>query len=295
MKVMAMNGDNQLIKFQLLLMDGMPQKASLVRQVLDCIKTKPEKRIASIVHINQVHPGNTTLEVAAAHVPLGNTICMWHRVTDIVAALTPKVFSATLARLDNFRIMRVNSRKQNRAAGLACRAQCKVNMRQDLWTMGSVRTVMLALMVIVTVVLTKMIGMLVTPTQLTTSFATPVLPGHIKTRKLQRLVSYVPKVNIKIWSNKRPVNLVAATTVTNRTNTTKIKPVKAHAKIAIVFPMELTSTLRVHFTHALNVMVAITYIQAVMSVRYARPGNGPISMDLHMLARTVRLGSTGHK
>ena len=68
--------------------------------------------------------------------------------------------------------------------------------------MGSAVIVVLALMVIVTVVpthhLTTMIGMLVTPTKLTTSFAIPVLPGNIKTRKLQRLVSYVPKVNTKI-------------------------------------------------------------------------------------------------
>lgn len=124
--------------------------------------------------------------------------------------------------------------------------------------MGNAVIVVLALMVIVTVVLTKMIGMLVTPTQLTTSFAIPVLPGNIKTRKLQRLVSYVPKANIKIWSNKRPVNLVRATSVENLTNTTKMNPEKRIAKIAIVFPMELTSTLRVHLPHALNVMVAST-------------------------------------
>lgn len=128
--------------------------------------------------------------------------------------------------------------------------------------MGNAVIVVLALMVIVLVGLThltKMIGMLVTPTQLTTSFAIPVLPGNIKTRKLQRLVSYVPKANIKIWSNKRPVNLVRATSVENLTNTTKMNPGKRIAKIAIVsMATEPTSTLRVHLPHALNVMVAST-------------------------------------
>lgn len=137
MKVMAMNGDNQLIKLQLLLMDGiMKQKTSLVRQVLGCIKMKPGKRIASIVAMMQHNlqaPGNTTLEVAAAHVPLENTMSMWHRVSELLAVPpTPKVFSATLARLGNSRMRRVKRRKKNRAAGLACRAQCLGNMRQDL-------------------------------------------------------------------------------------------------------------------------------------------------------------------
>ena len=128
--------------------------------------------------------------------------------------------------------------------------------------MGSAVIVMLALMVIVTVTvvpthLTKMIGMLVTPTQLTTSFAIPVLPGHIKIKQGKLAVLLVVKVNTKIKTNKRPVNLAAATILQNRTNTTKIKPVKAHAKIAIVLTAtELTSTLRIHLPHALNVMVA---------------------------------------
>ena len=75
-----------------------------------------------------------------------------------------------------------------------------------------------------------------------------------------------------------------------------ISKLKAFAKIAIVLTAtEPTSTLRVHFTHALNVMVATTYIQAVMSVRYAQPDSGLIPMDLHMLARTVLLESTGQR
>ena len=82
----------------------------------------------------------------------------------------------------------------------------------------------------------------------------------------------------------------------NLTNTTKMKPVEPHAKIAIVSTAtESTSTLRVHLHHAFNVVGATTYIQAVMSVLYARPGNGLVTMDLHTLATTVRLGSTGQR
>ena len=73
---------------------------------------KPEKRIASIVPMIMHHlqaPGNTTLEVAAAHVPLGSTMSMWHRrVLELLAA--PKVFSATLARLGNIKMQLVNSK-----------------------------------------------------------------------------------------------------------------------------------------------------------------------------------------
>mgnify|MGYP006894009663 CR=1 FL=1 len=107
-------------------------------------------------------PGNTTLEVAAAHVPLENTMSMWHRrVSELLVAPTPKVFSATLARLDNFRIIRVNLRKQNRAAGLACRAALLVTRHMEMNRLPTVGNVILASMVIATQIIAS-------PTQLTT-------------------------------------------------------------------------------------------------------------------------------